>query len=138
MPRKLSDQDVAEVRRMAAAQRDHASIAETFGITRRHVDRLVRGDQRQTVATAEGPVAVAVRRFLDGLELDDADRVLAAASETLAVKLDAVRGSDSAAAAAATPALVRQLAATLREVRGEHEDAADALRKMLEPLRGVW
>lgn len=40
-----------------------------------------------------------------------------------------------AAVAAATPALVRQLAETLREIRGEHEDVADAVLRMLEPLR---
>jgi len=60
--------------------------------------------------------------------------VRAAAAELLAVKLDGLRTSDSAAAAAAAPALVRQLGETLRELRGEREDV-DAVRRMLEPLR---
>jgi|SRR5215217_1335723 len=135
MPRKLTDRDVGRLRELAATGRDHADLAREFGVSARHVGRIVRGDQRQTIQGSDGPVLAAVRRLLDGLELDDADRVLAAAAETLAVKLDAVRVSDSAAAAAATPALVRQLADTLREVRGEHEDITEAVRRMLEPLR---
>jgi len=134
MPRKLSDRDVARLRAMAVDGHGHGQLAREFGITSRHVGRLVRMDQRPTVADVDGPVAVAVRGFLDGLELDAGDRVLAAAAELLAVKLDGLRTSDSAAAAAAAPALVRQIGETLRELRGEREDV-DAVRRMLEPLR---
>jgi len=134
MPRKLSDRDVARLRAMAVDGHGHGQLAREFGITSRHVGRLVRMDQRPTVADVDGPVAVAVRGFLDGLELDAGDRVLAAAAELIAVKLDGLRVSDSAAAAAAAPALVRQLGETLRELRGEREDV-DAVRRMLEPLR---
>src|SRR5215217_4733574 len=101
MPRKLSDQDVARIREHAVNGREHADLAGEFGVSARHIGRIVRGDQRQTIATSDGPVLAAVRRLLGGLELDDADQVLAASAETLAVKLDAVRVSDSAAAAAA-------------------------------------
>ncbi len=134
MPRKLTDPDVSRMRGLAADGRGHAELAVEFGVSRRHVGRLVRGDQRQVIAPSDGAVGAAVRRLLDGLELDDADLVLAAMSETLASKLDAVRASESAASAAATPALVRQLAETLREVRGEQEDVTASVRRMLEPL----
>jgi hypothetical protein len=135
MPRKLTDRHVGRLRELAADGRDHAELAAEFGVSARHVGRIVRGDQRQTIAASDGPVATAVRRLLDGLELDDADRVLAASAEVLAARLDAVRVSDSAASAAATPALVRQLADTLREIRGEQEDITATVRRMLEPLR---
>jgi hypothetical protein len=86
-------------------------------------------DQRQTLEVADGPVAVAVARFLDGLELTTRTSA-GGGCEALAMKLDAVRVSDAAAAAAAA----RHLSAsweTLRELRGEEADdgwcaAADA------------
>jgi len=134
VPRKLTDHDVERLRGLAAAGSDHAELAVEFGVSRRHVSRVVRGDQRPTLAPSDGPVGAAVRRLLEGLELDDADRVLAAMAETLAAKLDALRASESAASAAAAPALVRQLAETLREVRGEQEDVTATVRRMLEPL----
>ncbi len=135
MPRKLSDRDVGRLRELAAGGRDHADLAREFGVSARHVARVVRGDQRQTIQASDGPVSAAVRRFLDGLDLDAGGQVLAAAVETLGVKLDGLRESDSAAAAAAAPALVRQLADTLREVHGASEPDADAVRRMLAPLR---
>jgi hypothetical protein len=134
LPSKLTDQDVARLRAMAAAGRDNAALAAEFGVTPRHVGRLVRGDQRQTIGRADGPVVAAVERLLDGLELDAADGVLAAAALVLAAKLDGVRTSDSAASASAAPALVRQLADTLRDLRGDDEDLAASVRRMLEPL----
>ena len=130
---------MADLRDMVAAGRDHAEIAEEFDITDRHVRRLVRGDQRGDLAPAEGAVYAAVRRLLDGIELDDADEVLAASAEVLAVKLDALKVSESAASAAAAPALVRQLADVLREIRGEAEEIGETVRRMLEPLtRRSW
>ena len=122
------------MRRLAAAGRDRAELAAEFGCTRRHVDRLVRGDQRATIPTQDGPTVRALREYLAALELDAADRVLAAAAEALAAKLDAVRLSDSAASAGVAPGLARQLGETLREVRGEREDVAATVQRMLEPL----
>ena len=140
MPRTLTDHDVARLREKAGNGRDSAELALEFGISQRHVARLVRGDQRQTIAASDGPVAAAVGRLLGGMEPGDADEVLAAMAEALAAKLDAVRASDSAASAAAMPGLVRQLAETLRQLRGEREDVTEMVRAMLAPLvrgRGV-
>jgi hypothetical protein len=137
MPRKLTDVEVARLRELDAAGRDRDDLAAEFGITRRHVNRLVRGDQRQTITSTDGRVVDAVEAFLAGLELDDGDGVLAASALVLAAKLDAVKSSDAAAAATAAPGLVRQLSDTLRELRGEQDDgAAVALRAMLAPLLG--
>ena len=105
MPKRLTDQGVAGLREKAGNGADRADLAAEFGVTPRHVARLVRGDQRQTIPAQDGPALAAVRAFLEGLELDDADRVLAAGAETLAAKLDAVRVADSAASANAAPAL---------------------------------
>jgi hypothetical protein len=137
MPRKLTDAEVAEIRAQAAQGADSTAIAAAFGVTDRHVRRLVRTDQRTTLPAARpGIVAIAVAELLDGLELvDDAQRVHAAAALVLAQKLDALPASEAAAAAAAAPGLVRQLGDTLRDLRGDQDvDVAAAVRRMLQPL----
>jgi hypothetical protein len=137
--KRLTDHQVAEIRAQAASGRPRPEIAEYFHVSRRHVDRLVAGLQRQVIRTeadAPGPVAVAVRRFLDDLDLDHGNLVLAATAETLAVKLDAVRVSEAAAAATAAPGLARGLADVLRELRGLDDDATVAARRLLQPFLG--
>ena len=138
MARKLSDADVARIRELAGEGRDNGEIAAEFDVTPRHIGRLVRMDQRATIATSDGPVVAAVDRFLAGLEFDDEDLVLAAAATVLATKLDACRASDSAAAAAAAPPLVREIRDTLRGLAGEHDvvqaNVSVMVKEMLGPL----
>lgn len=43
---KLSDSDVAEVRRLYAAGSSQDQIAKTFSVSQRHVSRIVRGEAR--------------------------------------------------------------------------------------------
>ena len=131
--RKLSDDDVAELRAMAAAGQSHDELSAQFGISREHVGRLVRGEQRPALAADAEPanVAAAVAAFLDDVELDADGRVLAATARAVAAKLDACHASTSAAAAAATPrlaeALMRALDA-LREGVPREPDVVDRLR----------
>lgn len=135
--RKLGDSEVERLRELAAAGRDRDELASEFGVSRRHVDRLVRGDQRRSVPAADGAVSAAVRAYVAGADLDPADRVLAEVALTLAAKLDGVRANDAVGAAAAAPALARELGQTLSGLRGEAPDAAALLREMLAPIRGV-
>jgi predicted transcriptional regulator len=135
----LSDDQVAAMRDRAARGENHHALAADFGVTERHVRRIVRGQQRTTLRPTAGAVSIAVDELLAGMELDDSgDRVLAAAAMVLAGKLDSLAVSDAAAAAAAAPALVRQLGDTLRQLRGEEAagDLALMVRRMLQPLVG--
>lgn len=136
MPRKLDDADVERLRELAAAGRDRDVLAAEFDVSRRHVDRIVRGDQRETIPNRDGAVAAAVQALVDGLELDAAGVVLAASASVLAAKLDALKANTSATGAMAAPGLVRALAETLRELRGDNaeEDVTSALRRMLGPV----
>ena len=138
MPRKLSDHEVASLRALAGEGLPAAELAERFGVSRRHVGRLLRGEQRQQIAgldreVARESVGAAVERFIAGLELEHAGQVLASAAFVLASKLDAARASDTAAAGAA-PALARQLVEVVYALRpdGEAPDAVDDLRRRRE------
>jgi hypothetical protein len=75
-----------------------------------------------------------VNGAVDGLDLDPVNTVLAEVARMLGGKLDALAASESAASAQATPAIARELAATLRAIHGEADtdNAAALLRSMLE------
>ena len=115
MPVKLSDAQVAEVRALNAGGVGRAEIAARFGVSVQHVGRLVHGRSRPTIANldagliADGDVTRAVKRFVEGLELDANGQVLAEAAVALAAKLDQCRASSSGAAAQAAPGVARQL-----------------------------
>ncbi len=91
--------------------------------------RIVKGDTRALLPSFDAPfgessVEAALDRFLGGLELGEADEVVAATARTLAFKLDQARASDSSASASAAPALAlaRELVASmgvLRPIRRE-------------------
>jgi len=137
--RKISDEDLRLLRLLAEAGEPHADLADRFGISVQHVGRLLRGEQRPTIASwhddgeaAGVGVADSVTAFLDeGVELSDADAVLAATLRVLAAKLDDCAASDAAAAAHAAPRLAAQLVAALDALRDEvvrEPDAVDVLR----------
>jgi hypothetical protein len=85
-------------------------------------------------------VVAATERFLPGLELDDgANGVLAETALALATKLDQARASDTAASAAAMPALARQLVGILDALDGvgDEPDALDRLRARRDVRRAA-
>lgn len=138
MARKLTDAAVAEIR-VLAGDVPAGELATRFGVSRRHVGRILRGEQRVQLGgldrdVASRSVAAAVESLVDGLELDAAGEVFAAAAATIAAKMDAAQASDAAAAAAAVPALARQLVDVVAVLRGDvgEPDALDRLRRRRE------
>src|ERR1041385_4406114 len=96
---RLTDAQVAEIRRKAAEGVSRPDIAETFGVSERHVARIVRGDSRAQLLgldlrTLRRSTVEAVDRLLDGLELEPHDEIAAAAARGLAEKVDALRGAE--------------------------------------------
>jgi ParB-like chromosome segregation protein Spo0J len=93
--RKIGDEELARLRRLANDGWSHDDLAEAFGVSRLHVGRLVRGEQRPVIAapdpeTAQGDVSSAVAAFLEDVELNRGDDVLAATARAL--KAGRVRG----------------------------------------------
>jgi len=132
---KLSESEVARLRRLAEDGWAAGDLAQAFGITTQHVGRIGRGEQRATLpagdsGTVDGDVLRAVDDFLADQRGRDGDAVLAATARALAGKLDQCAASDAAASAQAAPRIAAQLVATLTEMRdnGPREpDALDAL-----------
>jgi hypothetical protein len=120
MPRKLTEEDVADLRRRHSEGLSVVDLAAEFGVSVRRAQRLVNGTAQPSLSADElddGPVLEAVECFLASVTLDPAAGVLAEAARSLAGKLDAVKGSSAAASAAAAPALVRELTVTLDRLR---------------------
>lgn len=113
--RKLTDGQVSELRARASGGVSASELASTFGVTRRHVERLLSGEQRAVLESpGGGPVLEAVERFLDSLRLDREGEVRAATARTLAGKIDAASVSGAVGAAQALPGLARALDDALR------------------------
>ena len=116
--RKISDEDLARLRHLADEDWSPSDLADAFGVTVQHVRRLLRGEQRGSIAgldpdVVRADVVRAVDEFLEDADLSAADGVLAATARALAGKLDACVSSSSAAAAAATPRLAAELVSVL-------------------------
>ena len=134
--RKVSDEELARLRGLAEDGWSHEDLAAAFGISRQHVGRLVRGEQRPMIAglgaeaLREG-VSSAVSVFLEDVDLRASDEVLAVLAQALASKLDACVTSDSAAAAQAVPRLSSQLVDVVDRLSGtvREEDDLDRLRR---------
>lgn len=129
---KLSDSDVARLREMWLDGWTARDLAAEFFITRQHVGRLTRGEQRAQIGGLDAEalragVTGAVGRFLADVDLDAADNVMAVTAHGLAAKLDAVLAADSAAAAQAAPRLAAQLIDVLERLRGSVPREADGL-----------
>jgi hypothetical protein len=144
---KLSERECARLRRLAADGWAAGDLAEAFGVSTQHVGRIVRGEQRATLAAdgdddqAVGDVLAAVNVFLHE-RLGDGDEVVAATARALAGKLDQACASTAAASASASPRIAAQLIATLAELRDvrREPDGLDMLRQRralrLEGVRG--
>ena len=135
--RKISDEDLDRLRDLADEGVPPSALAEGFQITVQHVRRLLRGEQRPSIAgldpeTVQRDVVRAVDEFLaDADHLSAADAVLAATARVLALKVDAVASSSSAAAAQAMPRLAAELASVLAALRDgvpREPDDVDLLR----------
>ena len=121
--RKIGDEDLSCLRRLAEEGVPTSDLADAFGVSTQHVRRLLRGEQRASIAgldpdVVRADVVRAVDEFLEEADLSAADGVLAATSRALAGKLDACASSSSAAAAAATPRLASELVSVLAALDG--------------------
>jgi hypothetical protein len=143
--REVSDEGLARLRALAADGWTHEALAEEFDISRQHVGRLVRGEQRSDLPVdmsdgvhGAGVVAEAVEHYLVRVTLNRRDEALAAIARSLAVKLDAATVSESATAAAAAPRLASELAAILGSVEDrapKEPDGLDRIRARYEARR---
>ena len=135
--RKVDDADLARLRELHREGWTHAALGREFGVSRQHVGRLVRDEQRPTIAGLDpealaGGVSGAVATVLEDIELDRGEMVLAVAAHGLAGKLDACLASDSATAAQAVPRVAAQLVDVLDRLRGViplEADGVDLLRR---------
>ena len=137
MPRKLSDADVERLRELWAEGWNAIDLAAEFDVSRQHVGRLVREEQQPTVArlapeALRSGVAAAVDAFLADRELGQGDEVVAATARTLAAKLDALAGSETASAAAAIPRLSAELIGVLDRLRAPAVRSPDRLDELLQ------
>src|SRR3954447_9351910 len=133
---KVSDAELARLRELCAGGWSQDDLADEFGISRQHVSRLIRGEQRPAVAGLDAEalrdgVSAAVRLFLEDVDLEGRDEVLAMLAQAIASKLDACVASESAAAAQAVPRLSLQLVDVIERLSGavREEDEIDRLRR---------
>jgi len=135
--RKVSDEELARLRHLADEGIPTSDLADAFGVTVQHVRRLLRGEQRGSIAgldpdVVRADVVLAVDEFLEDADhLSAADGVRAATARAIAKKLDACAGSASVAAAAATPRLAAELVSVLAVLQAgapRELDELDALR----------
>jgi transcriptional regulator with XRE-family HTH domain len=138
--RKISDAELERLRDLADDGWSQDDLAAAFGVSRQHVGRLVRGEQRPKIAGLDAEavrcgVSRAVDSFLADIELSASDAVLAATARSLAAKLDGCASSDATAAAQAVPRLASQLVDVLDRLRlgvPREPDALDLLRQRRE------
>jgi transcriptional regulator with XRE-family HTH domain len=137
---RLADEDVARLRRLHERGWTLADLAAEFGISRQHAGRLVRGEQRASIAGLDAEavrgdgVAAAVGAFLADVaeHLSGSDAVFAATARTLAHKIDACAATDAVAAAQALPRLCGQLVDVLERLQAvvpREPDGIDRLRQ---------
>jgi hypothetical protein len=141
--RKLSDADVAQIREMPGEGLSASQIADQFGVSRRHIGRILLGQARPQLGgldrdlVTKGNVRSAVDRFLADLNLDPADVVRAETARTLATKLDQAGGDSTAASSTSAPHIARQLIDVIEDLRGGNRepDQLDLIRKRRDARR---
>jgi hypothetical protein len=130
---RLTERERDDLVEAFAGGATHGELAVAFGISERHVRRLVAG-----VVPAPEPLAVsttveaAVEEFLDGLELDTASAITAEAALAVARRLDRADVRSAANLAARLVDLVADLRWQNRE-----PDAVDDLIRRREARRSV-
>jgi hypothetical protein len=130
--RKLDNLAVEELRDRYSLGDSTTTLAEGYGVTERHVRRLVAGLEPPPPAFTVQPnetVEAALDRYLDGIDRDPQGDVIAATARTLARRLDQ---ADSRAA----PALARTLVDVLDDLNGTTDnDAIARLRRRRDARR---
>ena len=130
--RKIDDAELTHLRGLWAEGWSATDLAAEFGVSRQHIGRLVRDEQRPVIsgldpeAVRHGVVA-AVDSFLDDADLGSGDAVLAASARALAVKVDGCAASSSAGAAQAMPRLCGELVDVLERLQGRTPREPDAV-----------
>src|SRR5262245_39889368 len=110
MAKRLTDVQVSEIARLAAAGMKQSEIASMFGVTQSAVSRIVSGQRRGSTGDGEpGAVAVALDVYLAELAPEGANVVLAEMARAAAVKVDSCRSTATVGAAQAMPRLVGEL-----------------------------
>ena len=122
MARKLTDGAVAHLRELWREGVSAGDLSAMFGVSRQHVSRLVREEQRPVIAGLDADrlrssVSEAVDAFLADAELGPGDAAMAAVARTLAAKIDALATAETVAAAQAVPRLSAELAVVLDRLR---------------------
>ena len=139
---RLTDEQIAEMRRLAGRGVGPSEIAERFGVSRQHASRVVNGHARVAATPAAergdapGAMAMAVDAFVVELGvLAGRSAPTAAMARLLAGQLDGLAMQRSAAAASAAERVAGRLADLLAALApNDDEDAAAALVRMLAPL----
>jgi len=134
--RKLSDADVTRIRELWSEGWSAGDLADEFGVSRQHVGRLVREEQRSTVAgldadrvQADG-VGAAVDRLLDEIDTAGVDAAIAAVARALASQIDACAQAGTASAAQALARLSAELVGVLDDLRGTERREPSALARI--------
>ncbi|HET9708876.1 MAG TPA: hypothetical protein VFP39_11300 [Gemmatimonadales bacterium] len=143
MPKRLSDGEVSELRRLSAEGVLQRDLAERFGVSQSFVSRVTRGERRERrerdgLVLVDGPVRVALEEWLAGFEFRGADRVRVRVAETLASAVDGCAASTTAAALATLPRLVGQLEFELERLANAADErpALDVKRLLREVQAG--
>jgi hypothetical protein len=135
--RKLTDSAVTRLRTLWTEGWSAPDLAAEFGVSRQHVGRIVREEQRAVVPGLDAEkartvgVAAAVEAFLDGAEAREGDEALGAIARTLAAKIDATAAADTTAAAAALPRLVAELTEIIDRLRRPVAHVPDKLDELI-------
>jgi hypothetical protein len=138
---KLSDSDVARLRELWSEGWSAPDLAAEFGVSRQHVGRIVREEQRPVVAglgvDLRAGAAEAVERLVASVDVDADGAVVAATARALASKLDACAASESAAAAAAAPRIAAELVDVVGRLRlaQSRPSRIDELRRQRDARR---
>ena len=132
---KVSDADLARLRHLWDEGWAAGDLASEFGITPQHVGRLVRQEQRPSIAgldpdAVRSGVAAAVDASLVDIDLSAGDAALASIARTLAAQLDGCAASNSVGAAAAAPRLAAELVDVLERVQGRVPRDLDAVDRL--------
>jgi hypothetical protein len=125
MARKLTDEEVGEIRALVAeGGLTYEQIGDRYGIAKSHISRLVHGQQRQTLDSPASPavpgdVLATVLRELEQLGIDPETNTNAISALVLAERLDATRGSPSAHSVIAAGQAAQRLQVTMEALRAD-------------------
>jgi transposase-like protein len=122
MARKLTDEDVAAIAEAWRAGESAVDIAATFGVTQRHILRLVQqAEERSNLETMSGRAELVAQNLVDSLDLPPGDHQGRLMAETLVIlgrRLDR-------ASAHATPSLSVEFRRVAEELGSRRSGPSD-------------